>query len=152
MKDSPFIRKIYVDSLDKFTEIHPNKNRHYTQLYPGRISAHFSDANLGNLQIMHESFNVGARIQAAPPAQFIPFGFILPNIKEFNFCGYQAQKNSFIQAGGGTWDVKFKQQLDYVGSVFDRKSFIADFEVITGTPFKDSLSESRINEYLKEDE
>lgn len=138
-------RKIHIDNLHALKEVHPNKNRHYTQLFPGQLNVHFSDANLGNLQIMRESLNVGVRIEAAPPAHLLPFAFILPTIKDFNFCGYKPQENSFIQAGDGRWDIRFKNQLDYVGTVFEKESFISGYEALTGTPFIESLTQNKIS-------
>jgi AraC family ethanolamine operon transcriptional activator len=145
LKDPVPPRKIQVNDIHVLKEIHQSKNRHYTQLFSGQLSAHFSDANLDNLQIMRESFNVGAQVEAAPPAHLLPFGFIPPTVKDFNFCGYKPQKNSFVQASGGKWDVSFKQKFDYIGTVFDKKSFISGYEALTGTPFMESLTQSKIS-------
>ena len=144
MKKSNYLRKLHIEGLDSLKELHPNKNRRHTQLFPGQLHVNCSDAHLGCLQLLRESINVGARVESAPPAHLLPFGFVLPNITEFNFCGYQPQKYSFIQGGGGAWDIRFQQQLDYVGTVFDKETFISGYEAITGAPFTDELTQSRI--------
>ena len=137
-------KRIHLNHIEGLTGLHPNKNRRYTQLYSGRLDAHYSDANLGNLHIMRESLNVGARIEAAPAEQLLPFAFILPHITDFNFCGYQPVKHSRIQAGDGKWDVKFQHQFEYVSTVFDKNYFISGYEAITGTAFIDKLADSKI--------
>ena len=68
--------------------------------------------------MLREKLDVGARIEAAPAVDFIPFAVLLPQTGDYHFCNDKGNSNGLIQAGGGSWDIRFQGGLDYVGTVF----------------------------------
>lgn len=127
-------RGLFTSDMDELARFHFNKNRHYTQLQPGALQANFIEAALGNVQVFREQLNVGARIQAAPTANILPFAFVLPCSGSYRFCSREGLGNTFVQASGGTWEINFKDKLEYVGSAFSREYFAAQYEKLKQQP------------------
>ncbi|MCV2403417.1 helix-turn-helix domain-containing protein [Marinomonas sp. C2222] len=137
------IRKFYIEDLDKLKEVHINSRR-YSQLFPGKLRASFSDANLGDVHIFREDLSIGTRVESFTPDNLIPFAFVFPNSVDFNFCGQQSLQQSFVQIGNGEWDVNFQSDFGSVATVFNRDYFISGYENLTGISFSDSFLKSKI--------
>lgn len=110
---------------EQLIQVQPGKNRRYTQLKSGKLEAEYAQAWLGSkAQVFRETLNVGARIEAAPPSNLLPFTFILPSSKNVVFCHKSMENTDVItQATGGYWDVVFSDNLEYVSAAFDREYF-----------------------------
>ena len=126
------VRGISTSDIDELALFQVNKNRRYTQLHPGKLQGDYLEVNLGNVQIFREKLTTGGLIEAAPASSFMPFGAILSNDEDFNFCGKAAQKETIIQATGGFWDVKFKSNLSFVVAAFNYETFSSDIKRLTG--------------------
>lgn len=143
---SPHIRQINTYDLESLASFHVNKNRQYTQLKAGKFSAHVTEISLGNAHIMKESMTVGSRIEAAPAKNFLPFAFVLPKSLHYKFCGQTPSNNAFIQASGGSWELLFNHQLEYLCSVFEREYFIENYELLMGKAVPSEFLASRISQ------
>lgn len=124
-------RRLATANLNELARFQTNKNRHYTQLQAGHLSANYFEANLGNVQIFKEDINVGSIIEAAPALSHVPFAMVLPSSGCYRFCGRDEVNNALIQASGGTWDIVFKDRLDYVCTAFAREYFYTSYELLT---------------------
>lgn len=125
------IRTLATANFDELAKFQSNKNRHYTQLAPGKLDARFMDVSLINVQVFKEIINVGSRIEAAPAHTIVPFAYTLSAAANFSFCGQKGTSNRFIQASGGSWDINFKDELAYIGCAFDREYFDAGYQLLT---------------------
>ncbi|EPJ48217.1 MAG: hypothetical protein OFPI_30560 [Osedax symbiont Rs2] len=130
--EKPLTRKIVTSCFDNLANFHINKNRGYTQLEPGKLNAQFFSASLGNVEIIKEVLNVGARIEAAPNSAFIPFAYSLPTSGQYHFCGRAGSNNSFTLASGGVWDMSFNDRIEYAASVFNKEYFFENYETLKG--------------------
>ncbi len=124
-------RDISTSNFDALAKFQTSKNRHYTQLQPGRVTAKYIEASLGPLQIFRETLNIGSRIEASPASQFVPFAFILPK-SSFRFCGHEHSEGAFVQASGGIWDISFQGELDYIATAFNKDFFTSSCEKLLG--------------------
>lgn len=126
------IRAITTSDIDELAIFQVNKNRRYTQLQAGKLQGNYVEVNLGDVQVFREKLTAGALIEAAPASAFVPFGTLLSDVDNFSFCGKRVEKNTILQATGGTWDVNFKEGLDFVAAAFHRDSFSRNIEQLTG--------------------
>lgn len=140
------IRQIETGNIDALSAFHVNKNREYTQFSRGQLQASVTEISLNQAQIMRESLNIGTRIEAAPAHCFLPFAVVLPQSSPYQFCGAVANGTPFIQASGGIWEIKSKQELDYVATVFLREHFLQNFQTLTGTEPEADLLTSRLTQ------
>ena len=116
--------ELSASDFDQLIQAQPGKNRRYTQLKSGKLEGAFTQAWLGQIQIFQEQLNVGARIQAAPPANLLPFTHITSASKNVKFCQQEIDSsNTITQATGGFWDVVFSEKLEYRSAVFDKEYF-----------------------------
>lgn len=118
---------ISANSIEQLTTFHANKNRHYTQLETGQLSAQLLEANLGCAHLMRESLSHGTLIQAAPGPGFMPFGSILSASSNNRFCGVQSPSGTLIQATGGSWELSSHGALTFIGCVFRRDYFFEQY-------------------------
>jgi AraC family ethanolamine operon transcriptional activator len=125
-------RGLITSNMDELSSFQADRNRHYTQLQPGKLNANFIEASLGNALIFKEGLSLGSRVEAAPAKHFIPFGSILPSLADSRFCGQEAHGNTFVQASGGHWDVSFKGSIEFIGTVFNRDYFYTSYEILKG--------------------
>lgn len=128
------LRSLSTCSIEELAGFQNNKNRQYTQLQTGKLNANYEEANLGEVQLFREKLNAGARIQATPADEFVPFAAVLSGTGDYRFCGQQRMDNTIILASGGTWDIGFKDSLDYVGTAFNRNSLNRNITKLTGRP------------------
>lgn len=126
------VRGVTTSDIDELALFQVNKNRRYTQLYPGKLQGDYLEINLGKLQVFRENLNVGTLIEATPASNFVPFAALLSNRDDSNFCGKHIEKNAILQASGGDWDVNFKHHLSVIAAVFDRDTFSHDIHMLTG--------------------
>jgi len=150
---SPFGHKsmsISTTDIDDLAQFQVNKNRRYTQLQAGRLHGHYSEVNLGGVQVFREKLTVGVLIEAAPASSFVPFGALLPSKGEYTFCGKNVENNAILQATGGEWDFNFTGGLNYVAAVFHRENFNRDIQQLTGeeTPHDWLVSKPSLTEPL----
>lgn len=138
-------RSLITTDLSELATFQANKNRCYSQLNTGKLTAHYNEANFGDVQVFKERLNIGARIEAAPAEAYIPFASILPSSGDYRFCGYEGMNNAIIQAGGGVWDISYKDRLDYLCTAFNREYFYESYEILTDQLMPDEYSESHIN-------
>jgi len=140
------LRTLTTFNLEQLARFQPNKNRRYTQLQPGKLNCNYREARVHQVQLLRETLDIGARIEATPAAEFIPFAFLLPQSGDYHFCGYDGISNGFIQAGGGNWDIRFKHKLDYVATVFDRHYFCQGYAQLTGQEIPKQFLQSRLSQ------
>ncbi len=133
-KISNATREISTSNMEELAKFQGNRNRRYTQLKPGKLRAEFLEASLENVHIFKETFNIGTRVEAAPASSLMPFGYIVSARAGFKFCGQEGISNNFLQANGGTWDLNFKDQLEYIGCAFNREYFYSSYALIKGRP------------------
>ncbi|MBV1888891.1 MAG: helix-turn-helix domain-containing protein [Proteobacteria bacterium] len=126
------VRAISTSNFDELAQFQINKNRRYTQLQPGTFKANYSEVDLGDVQIFRESLTAGARIEATPAYNFVPFAAILPESSVVRYCGRARADDTLIQATGGEWDICFKGHLDYVSAAFDREALNTNIERLLG--------------------
>jgi AraC family ethanolamine operon transcriptional activator len=126
------IRSIETADIDELAQFQVNKNRRYTQLYPGSLKGRYLEVNLAGVQVFREKLTAGSLIESAPISSFVPFAAMLSTANDFRFCGRQAQKNAILQATGGSWDASFKDNLSFVVAAFDRETFSRDIARLTG--------------------
>ncbi len=131
---SSVLRELSTSNMESLAEFLGNRNRRYTQLGSGKLHAEFLEVSLEKVHIFKEKFNLGTRIEAAPAFSLIPFGYITSAKSGFKFCGHEGGKNTFLQASGGSWDLNFKDQLEYVGCAFNREYFCNSYELLKGRP------------------
>lgn len=141
---SPAIRQIDTDNIEALGRFHINKNREYTQFQHGKFKANATEITLNQAQILRENFNIGTRIEATPADCFLPFAVVMPQSSDYQFCGQQAQGTPFIQASGGTWEIRSQQRLDYVATVFLREHFIKSYHLLTGREPNSKVISSRM--------
>ena len=125
------IRSIQTSDPQKLSAFQTGKNRQYTQINSGSFRACYSEINLQGVQIFSENINVGARIQATPHSQFVPFGALIPSGSQGNFCGFELTDAPFLQATGGEWDINFSNHLNYVCTAFDADDFHKYYSLLT---------------------
>jgi AraC family ethanolamine operon transcriptional activator len=130
--NSKHVRSISTSNIEELVQFQINKNRRYTQLQAGRLTANYAEVNLGDVQIFRETLTAGARIEATPASVFLPFAAIAPKSGVFSYCGRETEDNTFIQATGGDWDICFGDRLDYVCTAFDREILNKNVELLTG--------------------
>ncbi|MGS0683326.1 helix-turn-helix domain-containing protein [Shewanella sp. 125m-7] len=130
--DSNKVRALNTQDIDHLALFQINKNRRYTQLQSGVLNADYAEVNLGELQIFRESLSVGARIEAAPVASFVPFATVYPDSDPFSYCGKADSGNGLLQATGGLWDACFKGRLHYIGAAFNREWLNQNLLNLTG--------------------
>ncbi len=126
------VRNISTSDIDVLTQFHVNKNRQYTQLQPGDLHSNYTEVILGDVQLFRECLTTGARIEAAPASNFVPFAALLPDSGDTHYCGRSTADNSLLQATGGEWDVSFTGRLDYICTAFDRETLTLNIENLTG--------------------
>lgn len=119
---------ITASNIEQLTAFHANKNRHYTQLETGQLSARLLEANLGKAHLMRESLSHSTLIQAAPGPQFLPFGSILSASSNNLFCGLQSPSGALIQATGGNWELSSHGALTFIACVFSRDYFFEQYQ------------------------
>ncbi len=139
-------RSLITTDLNELAIFQASKNRSYRQLKKGKLTAHYKEASFGNVQVFKEKLNVGARITASPAEAYIPFAFVLPCSGEHRFCGYEGINNALVQAGGGIWDICYKDRLDYLCTAFNREYFYESYEALTGQLMPMEYSKSQINQ------
>ncbi|UTW48086.1 helix-turn-helix domain-containing protein [Bacterioplanoides sp. SCSIO 12839] len=127
------IRSIETSDPQQLSAFQSGKGRQYTQIRAGDFRACYTEINLDGVQLFSEKLNVGTRIQGAPDSRFVPFGAIMPNNTQGNFCGFSLPEAPFIQATGGVWDVTILNHLDYVSSAFNAEYFHSYYEKIMAT-------------------
>jgi AraC family ethanolamine operon transcriptional activator len=132
INNKPMIRGLSTSDIDELALFQVNKNRRYTQLQAGQLQGDYLEVNLGQVQVFRENISAGTLIEAAPSNNFVPFGALLSNKGNFNFCGKTIEENMIIQATGGIWDVNFSRSLDVVVAAFDRDTFTRDIQLLTG--------------------
>ena len=132
LSQKPILRSIETSDLGTLSAYQPGKNRGYTQLQNGKLTARFNEVFLGDAQVFRETLDVGARIEAVPDSRFLPFAYIYPHSGDYKFCGYQRGKNTLAVASGGAWEVMFKDKIDYISVVFEREFFYKNYEILTG--------------------
>ena len=132
--NSSVMRELNTSNMESLAEFLGNRNRRYTQLGSGKLRAEFLEVSLENVYIFQEKFNLATRIEAAPAFSLIPFGYITTAKAGFKFCGREGTNNTFLQASGGSWDLNFKDQLEYVGCAFNREYFCNSYEILKGKP------------------
>ncbi|TWX66717.1 helix-turn-helix domain-containing protein [Colwellia demingiae] len=144
------IRGISTSDIDELSHFQINKNRRYTQLHPGKLKGDYVEVNLGGVQIFREKLSAGVLIEAAPASSFLPFATLLSNSEGFNFCGKSQQKNTLLQATGGTWDLNFKNNIHVIAAVFSREKFSHDIERLTGQEIPSNwlLSKASLTDHL----
>jgi AraC family ethanolamine operon transcriptional activator len=125
-------RSLLTADIDELAQFQINKNRRYTQLQPGVLTGSYAEVNLGDVQVFRENLTAGALIEATPIASFIPFAAVLSDTVEFDFCGKKHEKNSLLQATGGSWDASFKHNLNFVVAAFNRQEFNSNLQKLTG--------------------
>lgn len=140
------VRNLITTNLNELSKFQVNKNRSYSQLRKGKLTAHYKEANFGYVQVFRESLNVGARIEAAPIESFIPFASILPSSGKYRFCGYEGRNNALVKAGGGIWDICYQDKLDYLCTAFNREYFYESYEALTGKTMPYEHSKSQITQ------
>ncbi len=121
MQHSAKYNGIKASDFEQLVLAQPGRNRGYTQLYSGKLSAQFTQAWLGKAQVFTERLNVGARIQASPPSSLLPFSFILPSSENVKYCHKPMESTAIAQATGGQWDVVYSKNLCYYSTAFDRE-------------------------------
>lgn len=131
LEDDKF-RSLLTTDIDELAQFQVNKNRRYTQLQPGILTGQYSEVNLGDVQIFREHLTAGALIEANPASSFMPFAAVFSDVEEFNFCGKARQKNTLLQATGGSWDASFKNTLNFVVAAFNRDAFNVNYQRLTG--------------------
>jgi AraC family transcriptional regulator, ethanolamine operon transcriptional activator len=140
------MRQLVTPNIDELARFQPSKNRRYTQNQPGLFLADYLEINLGDAQLFKESLNVGARIEAMPPSSLIPFGVTLPKTGEYRFCGTSKTDHSIIQASGGTWDILFKDQLEYICTAFSNEYFYVSYELLTAKQIPSGYLASKLSQ------
>ncbi|MBM7074350.1 helix-turn-helix transcriptional regulator [Shewanella sp. 202IG2-18] len=139
-------RSIETNNLEELSHFQPNKNRHYTQLKTGNLNVRYNEVNLGSAQIMREALTTGGMIQATPNSQYIPFAFPLIHSSNFRFCGQERRNHTFCKASGGSWEMVYDDNLDYIGAVFLKEYLSSKYQQIFNRELPDSLLQSSIIE------
>ena len=135
--------RLTTSSVEELEEFQVNKNRQYTQLQSGKLNGDYAGLNLGDVQLFREKLTAGARIEASPADIFVPFGSVSATSGDYRFCGSKRKDNTILLASGGSWDVSFKENLDYVGTIFSRNSLNLNIEKLTGRPIPKEWLTSR---------
>lgn len=148
MKQIAKYHDISASDFGQLIQAQPGKNRGYTQLNPGKLSAQFSQAWLGNAQVFSEQLNIGARIQAAPPSSLLPFSFILPSSENVKYCHTPMESAAIAQATGGQWDVVYDKNLCYYSAAFDRDYFYKSYQELTQQEVPASFLQSKMTQTL----
>lgn len=126
------LRSISTTDIDELAQFQINKNRRYTQLQPGILTGKYAEVNLGDVQVFREHLSAGALVEATPASSFMPFAAVFSNVDDFNFCGKARQKNTLLQATGGSWDASFKSNLNFVVAAFNRDAFTLNYQRLMG--------------------
>lgn len=143
-ENNELLRGICTPNIEELSHFQVNKNRHYTQLQAGKLSASYIEVNLGKVQLFREQLSTGVRIEASPAKKYVPFGSIFPSSGDYRYCGKNRSESAIMQATGGHWDICFRDKLDYICAAFDRSSMNHDVEQLTGSPLPDEWLESRL--------
>lgn len=144
LEQSKIYNRANVSDFEQLVLLQPGKNRLYTQLQSGQLDGEYDQAWLGKVQVFREKINVGARIQAAPPASLLPFSFISPQSQDVKFCQKAiTQPYSIAQATGGGWDVVFRGNLLYHSMAFDRDYFYQGYQQLIQKSVPEHLLHSK---------
>lgn len=123
---------LVTNDIVELTNFVSTRNRCYTQLTPGEFEASYREVHLGGVQLIRESFNVGVRIEASPPASYAPFAAISTMDTEGSYFGDVDAGNTLIQACGGEWDFIAFNEMDYVCAVFNKDVLANGFYQLSG--------------------
>jgi AraC family ethanolamine operon transcriptional activator len=126
------IRSISTNDIDELAQFQIDKNRQYTQLQAGHLRGRYLEINLNTVQIFRETLTTGALIAGAPASTIAPFAAVLSHGGDFHFCGKQRQKNTILQATGGSWDASFEKHVSFIVAAFNKESFSDNIQQLTG--------------------
>ena len=108
------------------------KHRRYIQLRPGILNCRVNEISLDGVVIGRERLNLGIQIDAAPPKEIVPIAALLSNTDKMRFCGCQFDPSHLMQASGNEWQLYTDKPIDYVCSIFVRKTLEYHTQLLTG--------------------
>lgn len=128
-------RTLSTSDFGELATFNKDKGRQYTQLRPGELNAKCIEVNLGEVLLLREQLNIGTRIEASPPSNYVPFASLVTPSINGTFYGTINPKKRLLQASGGDWDINVSNHIDYIATIFSRDFLYRNYLNLTGQEF-----------------